>query len=157
MHVHKFHHALFVAAGLIALVLVGCKRSSEGSESVEAAKTTVSDNAKAVAKATEKAAKDIGQATVDLADKAAKGIEDVKNNVGTDSQDAWITTKVKGELSGDGFDPLHVHVDTSDRIVTLSGTVDSAEKAKKAVSLAQAVKGVASVKDHLFVTSSGAR
>ena len=105
-----------------------------------------------MAKATEKAAKDLGHATVDLADKAGKGLEDVTNNAGTDGQDAWITTKVKSELTGDAFDPLHVHVDTAGKVVTLSGTVESAAKARRAVSLAKAVSGVAGVKDHLFVT-----
>lgn len=126
----------------MASEFLGCKRPAE---------TTVAEDVKVVAKATEKTAKDIGHATVDLADKAAKGLEDVKNNASADGQDAWITTKVKSELSGDGFDPLRVHVDTGGKVVTLSGTVESAVKARRAVSLAQAVKGVVDVKDHLFV------
>ena len=109
------------------------------------------EDVNSVAKATEKAAKDIGHATVDLGDKARKGLEDVTNNASGGGEDAWITTKVKGELTRVGLDPLHVHVDTVGKVVTLSGTVESAAEARKAVSAAKAVKGVLGVQDHLFV------
>ena len=130
--------------------LIGCKRapetSSQGSQ--------VGEDLNGVAKATEKTAKDIGHATVDLADKAGKGLEDATNKAGVKSQDAWITTKVKSDLASAGFDPLHVHVDTDDKVVTLSGTVESSTKARRAVSVAKAVAGVGGVKDHLFVNAS---
>lgn len=104
-----------------------------------------------MAKAGEKAAKDLGQATADLGDKARKSLEDATNKAGAGGQDAWITTKVKSELTGAGLDPLHVHVDTDRQVVTLSGTVESAADAHKAVSAAKVVKGVLGVQDHLFV------
>jgi len=100
----------------------------------------VEQDVKDVAKATKKAAKDIGHTTVDLANKAGEG-----------GKDAWLTTKVKTALTSDGFDPVHVHVDTDDHVVTLSGTVDSAKDGARAVAAARAVEGVADVKDHLFV------
>jgi len=106
---------------------------------------------KGVAKATEKAARDIGHATVDLGDKAHKSLEDATNKVGGGGQDAWITTKVKSELTRVGLDVLHVHVDTDGKVVTLSGTVESAAEARKAVSAAKGVKDVLGVQDHLFV------
>ena len=109
------------------------------------------EDVKGVAKAAEKAAKDIGHATVDLGDRAGKSLEDVTNKAGEGGQDAWITTKVKSELTRVGLDPLHLHVDTDGKIVTLSGRVDSAADVRKAVSVAGAVKGVLGVRDHLFV------
>jgi len=111
----------------------------------------VSADVQGVAKASEKAAKDIGQATVDLGDEARKSLEDVTNRAGGGGQEAWITTKVKGELTRVGLDPLHVHVDTNGKVVTLSGTVESEADARKAVSAARAVNGVLGVRDHLFV------
>jgi hyperosmotically inducible protein len=111
----------------------------------------VTEDVKGVAKATEKAAKDIGRATVDLGDKARKNLEDATKEAGGDGQDAWLTTKVKGELTRVGLDPLHVHVDTDHEIVTLSGEVESAADARKAVSAAQGVKDVRAVQDHLSV------
>ena len=65
--------------------------------------------------------------------------------------DSWITTKVKSELTSAGLDPLHLHVDTDGKVVTLSGTVPSAAEVRKAVSAAKAVKGVLGVQDHIFV------
>jgi osmotically-inducible protein OsmY len=106
---------------------------------------------KGVAKATEKTVKDIGRATGDVAGRAGKRIEEVTDETGASGDDAWITTKVKGELTTRGLDPLHVHVDTANKVVTLSGTVEKAADARRAVTLAKAVKGVASVQDHLFV------
>lgn len=106
---------------------------------------------KGVAKTTEKTARDIGHAAADLADKAGSGLENATDKAGAGGQDAWITTKVKSALTAEGLDPLHVHVDTDGKVVTLSGSVDSAAKREKAVGLASRVTGVVSVKDHLFV------
>lgn len=100
----------------------------------------MSDDVKGVGKATEKAAKDIGH-----------NLEDATNKAGADAQDGWITTKVKTELTSAGLDPLHLHVDTDGRVVTLSGTVDSPAESRKAVSAAKAVTGVRAVQDHIFV------
>ena len=151
----RFQRVLLGAACLIASVsLVACTRASEGTSpgSAGSAGSTVGENVKGVVKATEKAAKDIGNATVDLGDKAGKSLEDVTSKAGEGGQDAWITTKVKSELTRVGLDPLHVHVDTDRKVVTLSGTVKAAAEARKAVSTAKAVKGVLGVQDHLFVT-----
>ena len=129
----------------MASALIGCKRAPERS-------SPVGEDLKGVARATEKTAKDLGRATVDLADKADKGLEDATNKAAGKGKDSWLTTKVKSELVSAGFDPLHVHVDTADKVVTLSGTVESSTKAQKAVTVAKAVDGVGDVKDHLFVT-----
>jgi osmotically-inducible protein OsmY len=132
MDTSGFRRALVGTAFLIASApLLACTRHSEG---------TVGDDVKGVGKATEKTAKDIG-----------KNLEDATNKAGQDAQDGWITTKVKSELTSVGLDPLHVHVDTDGKVVTLSGTVDSAAEARKAVSAANAVKGVLRVQDHIFV------
>ncbi len=109
------------------------------------------EDVKGVAKASEKATEDIGHAAVDLGDRARKNLEDVANEAGGGGQEAWITTKVKSELTHVGLDPLHVHVDTDGKVVTLSGTVGSAADRRRAVSAAKAVSGVLGVQDHLFV------
>jgi hyperosmotically inducible protein len=143
------------AACLIASASLGaCTRAPEStpSGSQGSAGSTVRDDVQGVAKASEKAAKDLGQATVDLGDKARKSLEDATNKAGSGGQEAWITTKVKSELTRVGLDPLHVHVDTNGKVVTLSGSVESAADARKAVSAAKAVNGVLDVQDHLFVT-----
>jgi osmotically-inducible protein OsmY len=148
-----FDSGLVTAGCVMALVLSsGCKRDAENAapRPSEAAET-VGKDVKAIGKATEKAAKDIGQATVNLADKAGQRLEEATNQATAGSQDAWITTKVKSALTTAGLDVLHVHVDTHGKVVTLSGTVDSAARRAKAVGVAKGVDGVADVKDHLFV------
>ena len=141
-------------ACLIALAsLVACARAPEtpSSGSGGSSGITVGEDVKGVARASEQTAKDIGRATVDLGDKARRGLEDVTNKAGVGGEDAWITTKVKSELARVGLDPLHVHVDTDGKVVALSGTVDSTADVRKAVSVAKDVKGVLGVRDHLFV------
>jgi hyperosmotically inducible protein len=141
MEMSKLRRTLIGAAAclLASTSLVACKRAS-GDTSHESSGRTVGDDVKGVGKATEKTAKDIGQ-----------NLEDATNKAGADAQDGWITTKVKTELTSAGIDPLHVHVDTDRGVVTLSGEVESAAEAHKAVSAARVVKGVAGVQDHLFV------
>ena len=150
----RFRRALVGVAYLIAWTsFVTCNRTPEGAPSGSAASagSTVGKDVKGVAKATEKTAKDIGHATVDLGDEARKSIEDLTNKAGENGQDVWITTKVKSELTRVGLDPLHVHVDTDGKVVTLSGAVESMAEARKAADAAKAVKGVLGVQDHLFV------
>jgi hyperosmotically inducible protein len=148
-----FHRGLLAAACLLAWSSAGCTRHADTSAPAGAGSTgnVVGDDMKDVAKTTEKTAKDIGHAAADLADKAGSGLEDATNKAGTGSQDAWITTKVKSALTGEGLDPLHVHVDTDAKVVTLSGSVDSTAKKATALNVARHVAGVVEVKDHLFV------
>jgi osmotically-inducible protein OsmY len=118
-------------AVLLLATLPACQRAP--GEKSRSSDNAVRQDVKDVARTTEKAAKDVGHA------------------VGAGSQDTWITTKVKSELGSKGFDPLRVHVDTDEKVVTLSGTVDTVAERDKAVALARAVKDVARVIDHLFV------
>ena len=81
----RFRRALVGAACLIASAsLVACNRGREGTSpgSAGGASSAVGDDMKGVARATEKAAKDIGHATVDLGEKARKGLEDATNKAG---------------------------------------------------------------------------
>lgn len=154
MDMSGFRRTLIGAACLLASTsLVACKRASGDTSHGSAGRDerTVGDDVKGVGKATEKAAKDIGNAASELGDKARHNLEDATNKAGADAQDGWITAKVKTELTSAGLDPLHLHVDTDGKVVTLSGTVDSAAEARKAVSAAKAVTGVRAVQDHMFV------
>jgi osmotically-inducible protein OsmY len=62
--------------------------------------------------------------------------------------DSWITTKVKTAILNEpGLKVSQINVETYKGVVQLSGFVDSAADATKAAQLAQAVKGVSSVKN----------
>jgi osmotically-inducible protein OsmY len=148
-----FHRHLIGGACLLVSASFACTRPSESSTAGAAgtAGSVVRDDVRGLAKTTEKTAKDIGHAAVDLADKAGNDLQDATNKAGVAGQDAWITTKVKSALTGEGLAPLHLHVDTDAKVVTLSGSVDSADEKEKALSAARHVTGVLGVKDHLIV------
>jgi hyperosmotically inducible protein len=60
--------------------------------------------------------------------------------------DAWITTKVKSEFgTTKGIKATDISVETSDGVVTLSGTVATAKEKMRAEHVAKHVKGVKSV------------
>jgi osmotically-inducible protein OsmY len=139
---------LLAGVFLLAGASLACRRAPDSSAP---APSPVGDDVKDLARATQKAAGDIGKATADLAAKAGQDLEQATDHAGGGGQDAWITTRVKGALTGDGFDPLRVHVDTDGKVVTLSGTVESTAQAQRAVTVAKAINGVLGVKDHLFV------
>ncbi|HVT31260.1 MAG TPA: BON domain-containing protein [Rhodanobacteraceae bacterium] len=62
--------------------------------------------------------------------------------------DTWITTKVKTELATtDGVKSTDIDVKTVNGIVTLTGTLATDVAVKKAIAVAESVKGVQKV-DH---------
>ena len=66
--------------------------------------------------------------------------------------DAGITTKVKSKLAADDtVKAYQIDVDTKDKVVTLSGNVDSAAAKDQAVALARGTEGVADVVDNITV------
>jgi hyperosmotically inducible protein len=111
----------------------------------------VRDDVRQLARATGKTAEDLGHATVEATNKAGQQVGDAAKKAGAGGEEAWLTTKVKAELARESFDPLRLHVDTEGKVVTLSGSVESAARREKAVALAKHVEGVARVSDHLFV------
>jgi osmotically-inducible protein OsmY len=71
--------------------------------------------------------------------------------------DAGITTKVKTKLATDNtVKASQVNVDTKDKVVTLTGTVDSDTAKQRAVELARDTTGVRDVVDNLSVAGSSA-
>ena len=67
--------------------------------------------------------------------------------------DATITTKVKTQLASDvGLKPANqIHVETSKRVVQLSGFVDSAAHRAEAESIARGVEGVEGVQNNIII------
>lgn len=67
--------------------------------------------------------------------------------------DATITTKVKTQLASDvGLTPANqIHVETSKRVVQLSGFVDSAAHKAEAESIARGIEGVEGVQNSIII------
>ena len=71
--------------------------------------------------------------------------------------DAGITTAVKSKLAADDMVKAYrVDVDTQNKVVTLSGEVDTAAQREHAVMIARNTRGVASVIDQLRVNPTAA-
>lgn len=71
--------------------------------------------------------------------------------------DAGITTKVKSKLAADDtVKAYQIDVDTRDKVVTLSGSVDSQAAKDQAVALARGTEGVADVVDNITVAGGEA-
>src|SRR5512145_2535641 len=71
--------------------------------------------------------------------------------------DPGITTKVKSKLAADDtVKAYQIDVDTKDKIVTLSGNVDSQAAKDQAVNLARSTEGVADVVDNITVAGGSA-
>jgi hyperosmotically inducible protein len=86
------------------------------------------------------------QAAVTAADKSEK----VEQYV----DDVAITTAVKAKLAADKIKTLvRVSVDTIQRVVTLTGTVETADQKKHAEEVARGVKGVSTVVNNLQIAN----
>jgi hyperosmotically inducible periplasmic protein len=74
--------------------------------------------------------------------------------MGQHLDDGTITTKVKADLlTAKNVKSTHIHVQTRQGIVWLSGTVPSVDDKAAAAEVAQNVAGVAGVKNHLKVAA----
>ena len=77
----------------------------------------------------------------------------VTSDIKKDTQDSWLTTKVKSALAADvGLKTLTgINVDSAGSVVTLKGSVDTAANKSRAEQVARGVEGVSSVKNELAV------
>ena len=95
-------------------------------------------------------------------DKAQSGVESAGqkgdsalNKVGNFMDDSTITAKVKAALvDHDSIKSTDISVKTDQKVVTLSGFVESQAQAEEAVKVAKGVEGVTSVSDKLHVRDS---
>jgi hyperosmotically inducible protein len=86
------------------------------------------------------------------AEKVAEKTKEVAVATGAAVSDGWITTKVKAKFADEtvlkGND---INVDTTDHVVTLSGSVPSATAKARAVEIADGTEGVKRVVNQLVV------
>lgn len=95
-------------------------------------------------------------------DKAQSGLESTgqkvdssMNKVGNFMDDSSITAKVKAALvDHESIKSTDISVKTDQKVVTLSGFVESQAQAEEAVKVAKGVEGVTSVSDKLHVRDS---
>ena len=97
------------------------------------------------------------------AEKLARNTEGVKRvindikvgetrDLGERVSDTEITTKIKAKITGDGdLNPFNINVDSKEGVVTLRGTVKTAQAKTEAERIARETKGVKSVQNMLQV------
>ena len=77
--------------------------------------------------------------------------------VACSQSDPGVTTAVKSKLAADDtVKAYQIDVDTSDKVVTLSGTVETAAQKDQAVMIARQTDGVREVVDHITVNPATA-
>lgn len=92
--------------------------------------------------------------TEDQARSARIKARDLKENIGDSLDDAWIHTKVVAKLIGDADTPERkINVDVVNNVVTLRGTVDTADQKSEAERIARNTEGVRSVNNQLKVSA----
>ena len=89
------------------------------------------------------------------ANTAGEKIDSSMNKVGNFMDDSSITAKVKAALvDHESIKSTDISVKTDNKVVTLSGFVESQTQAEEAVKVAKGVEGVSSVSDKLHVRNS---
>ena len=111
--------------------------------------------AKKADKAEDKMAK-AADKTEDKMDKAGDATASATKKTGRAIDDGWVKSKIYAQYMADWNTVLNdsdIDVDVRNNMVTLNGTVKSAEAKAKAVSIAKATDGVKGVKDNLRVAA----
>jgi hyperosmotically inducible protein len=84
----------------------------------------------------------------EIGGRAAEAVNELGESIG----DGALTARIKSKMALDDYvKALDIDVDTNDGIVTLSGTVATAQQRERAVALARETRGVRQVTDRLQV------
>lgn len=118
----------------------------------EKTKVAIKDDTKETAAKVKDKTGDAAGATKNAAEKAGEKTKDAAAKTGEVITDASITTAVKTKLIGDTkVGGLKIDVDTTDHVVTLTGSVNSVAEKNEALRLARTTTGVKRVVDKLTV------
>jgi osmotically-inducible protein OsmY len=90
--------------------------------------------------------------TKEVAGEVADKSKEIVSATGEAITDGWITAKVKAKFADEKLlKDSKIDIDAKDRVLTLKGTVASAEAKKRAVAVANGTEGVLSVVDQLAI------
>jgi hyperosmotically inducible protein len=148
------------AAGALGVAGLGCGHPSAATatsppvaqaQPVETSKASFADAFHAVEKGEVSSARSGDYVVQRGADGNIEVINLARSSSATQKvQDSWITTKLLSAYSFEpGFKVSRIHIDTNNGVVTLAGTLDSQEDARRAVNRALGIKGVRAVKSQL--------
>lgn len=109
-----------------------------------------------IAPATDNKAERAADKAEDKMDRAGDKTANVARKTGRAIDDGWIKSKIYAQYMADWntvLDDSDIDIDVSNNMVTLNGTVKSAQAKTKAVSIAKATDGVKGVTDNLKVVA----
>jgi len=139
--------AIVLAGG--ALVLAACD-SATNTNTANTNANMATPQAEASPSATREMTR--GEWTAEKAREAREKAKQVGDTIGESLDDAWIHTKIVAKLILDASTPERkINVDVVDNVVTLRGTVDTAEARVEAERIAKETEGVKQVKNQLKV------
>jgi osmotically-inducible protein OsmY len=123
---------------------------------VSACTPKAEDRAKEVTQEVKDKAAEIAEEAKDKTKEIAEGVADkgkeILSATGETISDGWIVTKLKVKFADEKLlKDSKINVDVSDRVVTLKGTVPSAEARARAATIAGGTEGVRRVVDELTV------
>lgn len=102
------------------------------------------------------AAETAGRNVDQAARSAGNAVGAAAANTGQAVTDTAITTQVKAAIMAEpGLKVMQIGVDTTNGVVTLTGTVNSQRDSDRAATVAKGVNGVSGVKNELAVNSGG--
>ena len=112
------------------------------------------DSVQQIEDKTKQIAEDAADKTKEVAGDVADKSKEIVSATGEAINDGWITAKVKAKFADEKLlKDSKIDVDTKNRVITLKGTVVTAEGKKRAVMIASGTEGVLNVVDHLTVKS----
>jgi osmotically-inducible protein OsmY len=98
------------------------------------------------------AAKKTGEKTNEVAATTGKKTKEAVSATGEEISDSWVTGKIKTKFFDETLlKDSDINVVTTDRVVTLKGTVTTAAASARAASIAAGTEGVTRVVNHLAV------
>jgi hyperosmotically inducible protein len=90
--------------------------------------------------------------TEEMAREARQRAASSGETIGTSIDDAWLHTKIRTKLAGNGEFPFGgINVDVQDKVVTLRGAVDTSKEKDEAERIVKDTNGVAKVHNKLVV------
>jgi hypothetical protein len=135
----RFHASIWFTAAVLA---AGCKQATPAMQ----------QDAKKAESATQAVAAKAGAELEKAGQKVSAEAQKVNAAAKPAAEDLALTAKIKSKLAAaPKVSALDIHVDTHDRVVTLTGTVDSPAAKDLAQSLARHTSGVKAVIDRLVV------
>jgi hypothetical protein len=148
---------------LIGVVFAGSACTDQATDDTKKATGTALDATRKGADKAIDATREAGDKTKEIAGKTADKTREIVGQVTEKSKevalatseavtDGWITMKVKAKFADEQvLKGSEIHVETTDHVVTLSGTVPSREAKARAMVIAAGTEGVTRVANHVEV------